>query len=89
VGPGLARSNLPLSIERVALRPLDNLTCPAISIELAPQAHSGSDPTSVSDATYQQRVADSIAGALVFWRNLAQQPEYIAVPRQNAGGSGL
>jgi N-acetylmuramoyl-L-alanine amidase len=88
VGAALARSNLPLSIGRVALRPLDNLMCPAVSIEVAPKANAGGGPTPVTDTSYQQRVADAITGALVFWRNQAQQPEYISVPRPDAGGPG-
>jgi N-acetylmuramoyl-L-alanine amidase len=84
VGSALARSNLSLSIARVALRPLDNLTCPAISVELAPQSNTGSDPVAVSDAVYQQRAAEAIAAALIFWRNQAQQPAYIMVPKPDA-----
>ena len=79
VGAALVRSSVPLSLGRAALRPLDNLMCPAISVELAPQQSAGGDPTPVSDSTYQQRVADAIAGALVFWRSQAQQPESIPV----------
>ena len=84
VGAALARSNVPLAIGRVALRPLDNLMCPAISIEMAPQRIPGDDPTPVSDAAYQQRVADAVAGALVFWRNQAQQPENVNTPKPDA-----
>jgi N-acetylmuramoyl-L-alanine amidase len=84
VGSALARSHVPLAIGRVALRPLDNLTCPAISVELAPQANGDDDPVSVSDAGYQQKVAEAIAGALIFWRNQAQPPEYITIPKPDA-----
>lgn len=81
VGAALSRSNISLAIERVALRPLDNLMCPAISVELAPQQRDGQDTVPVSNGDYQQQVAAALAGALVFWRNQAQQPEYIPVPR--------
>jgi len=88
VGTALARAKVPLAIGRVAMRPLDNLMCPAISIEIA-TLRSGSDVTPVSDEEYQQRVAEAIAGALVLWKNQAQQPESVTVPRlapQEAGG---
>ena len=78
-GTALKRSHVPLAIGRVALRPLDNLMCPAISVELGP-LHSGSDTTTVSDEAYQQRVAEAIAGALVFWKNQAQPPQYLTLP---------
>jgi N-acetylmuramoyl-L-alanine amidase len=63
--------------------------CPAISIEMAP-LHSGSDATPVSDGEYQQRVAEAIAGALIFWKNQAQPPEYLTVPATGPRpGAGL
>ena len=89
VGTALKRAQVPLSIGRVAMRPLDNLTCPAISIEIGP-LHKGSDVTQASDEEYQQRVAEAIAGALIFWKNQAQPPEYLTVPKPSFGpGAGL
>jgi hypothetical protein len=46
-------------------------------IELAPNAD---NPNSINDADYQQRVANAIADAMVFWRNLAQPPVRILPP---------
>jgi N-acetylmuramoyl-L-alanine amidase len=69
---------------RVALRPLDNLMCPALSVEIGPLRGDGSDLTPVSDDEYQQRVADAITGALIFWKNQAQPPSY-AAPSVSAG----
>ncbi len=83
VGTALKRAQLPLAMGRVAMRPLDNLTCPAISIEIGP-LRSGSDVAQATDEAYQQRVAEAIAGALIFWKNQAQPPEYLTVPRQGA-----
>lgn len=84
VGTALARAKVPLAMGRVAMRPLDNLMCPAISIEIA-TLHSGSDATPVSDEDYQQRVAEAIAGALVLWKNQAQQPDFVTIPRPGGG----
>jgi N-acetylmuramoyl-L-alanine amidase len=74
IGAAMNRSHLPLITDQAALRPLDNLMCPAIAIELAPLAAEDSTPTPVTDASYQQRVNAAIAGALIFWRNQAQPP---------------
>lgn len=84
VGAAISRSSIPLTTERAALRPLDNLMCPAISIEITLQGTAGSVSTPVSDSSYQQHIADAIAGALLFWRNQAQQPEFITVPRPSS-----
>lgn len=49
--------------------PLDNLTCPAVAVEVAPDLPADAGNTiDVSDADYQQHVAESVATALVFWR---------------------
>ena len=89
IGTALKRAQVPLAMGRAALRPLDNLMCPAISIEMGP-LHSGSDETAVSDENYQQRVAEAIAGALIFWKNQAQPPQYLTVPATSAQpGAGL
>jgi N-acetylmuramoyl-L-alanine amidase len=87
VGTALARSKLPLAMARVAMRPLDDLMCPAISIEIA-TLHNGSDATPVSDEEYQQRVAEAIAGALVLWKNQAVQPESVTLPETGSRPGG-
>lgn len=79
IGTALKRAQVPLAMERVAMRPLDSLMCPAISVEIGP-LQSGSEITPVSDEAYQQRIAEAIAGALIFWKNQAQPPEYLTVP---------
>jgi N-acetylmuramoyl-L-alanine amidase len=81
----LSRESLPLASGRVALRPLDNLMCPAVSIEIGPLRVDGSDATPVSDGDYQQRVAEAIAGALIFWKNQAQPPSYLPTSSSTSG----
>jgi len=71
LGTALSRTHVPLVLGRVALRPLDNLTCPAVALEIAPLPVDGSDPTPVTDPAYQQRVAEAVANALIFWRSHA------------------
>jgi hypothetical protein len=58
---------MPVTMMRVVLRPLDNLMCPAISIEVGTHAEPGEDAT-------RQRLAESIADALTRWRSEAQAP---------------
>ena len=67
----LARSHLGVLSSRASVRPLDSLACPALLVELAPES---SDPHSLSDAGYQERVAAALASALVFWQNQVQAP---------------
>jgi N-acetylmuramoyl-L-alanine amidase len=69
IGLALERAKLPVILSRASLRPLDNLTCPAIAIEIAPFAPADSDPTPITDATYQQNIAKAIAAALTSWRS--------------------
>lgn len=67
----LTRAGIALVTSSASVRPVDSLTCPALVFELAPH---GDDPDSINDADYQQRIAQSIADALVFWRNQVQAP---------------
>lgn len=59
----VARSRTPVTNGRTYLAPLDSFTCPAVAIELGPM-----DNATAQDETYQQRVAEAVAGALLFWR---------------------
>ena len=69
----LASNQVPALTGFASTPPLDNLQCPAIAIELAPLGDPGSDRTPVSDAAYQQRVADGVVSALKAWRNESEQ----------------
>ncbi len=77
IGTAIARANLPVHLSRASVRPIDALTCPAVAIEISPLV---SGPTQVSDPAYQQRVAQAIATALLFWRGHADPP---AAPHPN------
>jgi N-acetylmuramoyl-L-alanine amidase len=67
----LTRAGIALVTSSASVRPVDSLTCPALVVELAPE---GDDPDSINNVDYQQRVAQAIAGALLFWRNQVQPP---------------
>jgi N-acetylmuramoyl-L-alanine amidase len=64
----LSRAGLPVHLTRSSVRPINSLTCPAVAVEMAPL---GSATTPVSDPTYQARVAQAVATALLFWRTQA------------------
>ena len=68
IGLSLQRAKLPVILSRASLRPLDNLTCPAIAIEIAPLVSADYNRTLVTDAAYQQNIAKAIADALTSWR---------------------
>ena len=67
----LAKSGLPVLAGTAPLRPLDNLMCPAVAIEIAPNSAS----ISAADGNYQQQLSIALANALQLWRD------------QNAGGA--
>lgn len=77
----LGKANLPAVVGRAHVKPLDNMICPAVAVEMAPLLASG-DSTPVTDPGYQQRVADTVAAGLKTWRTHAE-PAADAVP----GGS--
>jgi N-acetylmuramoyl-L-alanine amidase len=64
----LAKSGLPVLTGAAPLRPLDNLMCPAVAIEIAPRGESGAASTSPADATYRQQVGGAVSAALDAWR---------------------
>jgi len=70
----LARGNLPVQLGKASVRPLDNLMCPAVAIEIAPLAAATGESTPDTDANYQQHVADAVAAALRSWRTHAEPP---------------
>ena len=65
-----AKSGLPVLTGSAPLRPLDNLMCPAVAVEIAPNSAS----VDASDSTYQQQLVVALASALQTWRtqNTAQ-----------------
>ena len=69
IGLALQQARLPVILARASIRPLDNLICPAVAIEIAPLTAAGSAPTPLTDATYQQNIAKTIAAGLTAWRS--------------------
>jgi N-acetylmuramoyl-L-alanine amidase len=70
----LKTTGIPVITGRAPLRPLDNMVCPAVAVELAPLIVPGANSTPVTDPAYQQRVADTIARGLQYWRSQLPPP---------------
>ncbi len=82
LGAALHRAAVPSVLSSASVRPVDSLTCPALIVELAPE---GDDPASIQDADYQQRVAEALAAALVFWPQQTHPPlRLVAAPHPAA-----
>jgi N-acetylmuramoyl-L-alanine amidase len=78
LGLALDQAKLPILLIRSSTPPLDNLTCPAAAIELAPL----NKDTPVTDTTYQQQAAQAIVTALTSYRTHNAPPANPAgVPR--------
>jgi N-acetylmuramoyl-L-alanine amidase len=76
INSALGHADIPVMLGRTSIQPLDSLACPAVALEIAPLAGTGSQGrTQVADAEYQRRVIEALAGALQQWRNdWRQQP---------------
>jgi N-acetylmuramoyl-L-alanine amidase len=76
VNSALSHASIPVTLGRLALPAIDSMTCPAVTVEVAPmrsndaQGHAGLD-----DPDYQSRVADALAAALVEWRSQVQEDQ--------------
>jgi N-acetylmuramoyl-L-alanine amidase len=77
----LTRAHIPLVVSSASVRPVDSLTCPALVVELAPRS---SDPATINDAGYQQRIAEAIASSLIFWQNQVQPPSRDVPAKESA-----
>jgi N-acetylmuramoyl-L-alanine amidase len=69
----MSKAGLPAMVGRAYVKPLDNMTCPAVAVEIAPLLASG-ESTAVTDADYQQRVAEAAAAVMKAWRAHVDAP---------------
>ena len=70
----LRHAGLTVTLGRTLLPIIDNISCPAVAVEVAPDDESGRASTqaaaaSLDDPGYQARVAQALAAALVEWRS--------------------
>lgn len=65
VKSALQQSKVTASIGQTWVRPLDNMQCAAIAIEVAPEK----DGTGAEDSSYQARISNALANTLLQWRS--------------------
>ena len=70
----MTHAEIPVTLGRTALEPLDSFTCPAVVVEFAPLYGTGR-VTALSDPGYQDRIIAALAAAIEQWqRDWRQQP---------------
>ena len=74
VDSAMTHAEIPVTLGRTALQPLDSFTCPAVVVEFSPLNNSGR-VTALSDPGYQDRIVAAMAAAVEQWqRDWRQQP---------------
>ena len=84
IGASLLQAKIPVILAPASIAPLDNLTCPALAIEIAPLITDNAT-TPVTDDAYQQRIAAAVAAAIQQWRTL--NPPVHAAPAVSTGAT--
>jgi N-acetylmuramoyl-L-alanine amidase len=76
IDSALAHAEIPVTIGRTALEPMDSFACPAVAIEIAPlQAGAAVKGRPLTDLEYQRAILDAVTAALDEWHNdWKQQP---------------
>ena len=65
----LTHAGMTVTLGRTALPDIDRMACPAIAVEVAPEAASGNaQSTTLDNAGYQAQVAQALAAAILEWR---------------------
>jgi N-acetylmuramoyl-L-alanine amidase len=67
INSAMRSAEIPVTLARTALQPLDSFTCPAVVVEFAPLIHSES-ATPLSDPDYQNRIVTALATAIEQWQ---------------------
>jgi N-acetylmuramoyl-L-alanine amidase len=70
INSALTHADVAVTLGRIALPAIDSMTCPAVAVEIAPQASSDASGTAgLDNPDYQAHVTDALAAALVEWRS--------------------
>jgi len=65
----LTHAGMTVTLARAGLPVIDSLACPAVDIEVSPEPGSTESPAdSLSDSSYQAKVAEAVVAAIVEWR---------------------
>ena len=68
INSAMTHAGVPLTLGRTAMQPLDNLTCPAAAVEIAPLTKDGAITAPLTDPDYQSRILAGLAAAVESWR---------------------
>jgi N-acetylmuramoyl-L-alanine amidase len=75
INTAMTHAGVPVTLGRTAMQPLDNMTCPAAAVEIAPLTKEGAITAALTDADYQSRILAGLAAAVEGWRHdWATQP---------------
>lgn len=76
IDSALAHAEIPVTLGRTSLQPMDSFACPAVAVEVAPlQEGATTKGRDISDPGYQKSVIDALTAAIDQWRNdWKQQP---------------
>lgn len=75
VNSALQHAGFTVTLGRTGLPAIDSMACPAIAVEIAPERGPNHAVTaSLDDPSYQARVAEALAAAMLEWRTEARQP---------------
>jgi|ERR1700756_4939805 len=76
IDSALAHAEIPVTLGRTSLQPMDSFSCPAVAVEIAPlQAGTSTKASPITDGAYQRNILEALAAALEQWRNdWRQQP---------------
>jgi len=70
IDSALAHAEIPVSLARASVAPMDSMMCPEVAVEIAPLvAGHVTTGRAVTDATYQKSVVDALTAALEQWRS--------------------
>lgn len=86
VGLALSNAHLPVVLLRASVPPIDSLACAAVVLEIAPLTPAEGSRLAVTDAAYQQRVAEATAQGLASFRTHNAPPPSAPPPPPPAAG---
>jgi N-acetylmuramoyl-L-alanine amidase len=69
----MGHAQIPVTLGRTALQPLDSLTCPAVVIEFSP-LHATGRVIQLSDSSYIDKIVSAMTAAIEQWQHDWRQP---------------
>lgn len=68
INTAMTHAGVPVTLGRTAMQPLDNMTCAAAAVEIAPLTKDGAITAALTDPDYQSRILAGLAAAVEAWR---------------------